>query len=223
MSTDPQDLDAEMARLERIIGTFENETDDAVRERVFELLESVDTVHRRLVWAVAERLYNERAELFERLLEDPLTSVLFEMYGLVAPSARTDDASAAPAAPVALVGLADLEATIPAPLGWYDAGLADDVPEAALAARDVEGERVILVRAAGSIRAYRDVCPQTPMPLNAAAVRDGLILCPWHDCRFDVETGARRDRSGEGLATIPVTVRDGVVRLGLRIGRRSAA
>ncbi|HET7699720.1 MAG TPA: Rieske 2Fe-2S domain-containing protein [Candidatus Limnocylindria bacterium] len=223
MPTDPLDLDAELARLERIIGTFENETDDAVRERVFELLESVDAVHRRLIWTLAERLYNERAELFDRLLEDPLTSVLFEMYGLVAPSRRAEEGGDAPAAPVAMVGLADLEATIPAPLGWYDAGSADEVRADALVARDVEGERVLLVRAPGGVKAYRDRCPEAPMPLNAAVVRDGLILCPWHDCRFDVETGERRDRAGEGLASIPVTVRDGAVRLGLRIGRRSAA
>ena len=222
MSTDPQDLDAELARLERIIGTFENETDDAVRERVFELLESVDAVHRRLVWAVAERIYKERPELFEGLLEDPTASVLFEMYGLVAPAQRAEE-PAGDVAPVVMMGLADLEATIPAPLGWYEAGPDDAVTDGALLARDVEGERVVLVRAGGTVKAYRDRCPQTPMPLGLAAVRDGMILCPWHDCRFDAATGERRDRTGEGLAAIPVTVREGVVRLGLRLGRRSAA
>ena len=220
MSTEQPDLETELARLERIIGTFENEPDAAVRERVFELLESVDAVHKRLVWAVAERLYNERAELFESLLADPVASILFELYGLVAPQARAVESQPAP---VALVGLADLEASIPAPLGWYDAGSADRVTADGLTACDVEGERALLVRAAHEIRAYHDECPTTPMPLNAAAVRDGVILCPWHDCRFDAATGKRLDRPAEPLRAIPVTVRDGVVRLGLRVGRRSAA
>ena len=215
---DPSDLDAAIVRLDRLVGTFENEPDKALRERVLELLASVDDVHRRLVWHVGERIWKERPELFEALLRDETAGILFEMYGLVAP-----EAARASAAPSAVIGLADLEASVPPPLGWYDAAPLASLSGAAPLGCEVEGQRLILVRSGDGARAYRDACPETPMPLNVAVVRDGTLLCPWHDCRFDVGTGERLDRDAAGLEGVPCDVRDGVVRVGLRVPRRSAA
>ncbi len=216
-------------RLDRLVGSVEQDPDPAFRERVFELLESVDAVHRPLVWRVGELAYHDHAEFFEqRLLNDPVASILFEMYGLVSPkkaeaaAAQTDGAPAAPQ-PAAFVALGDLEASIPPPLGWYTAAREDEVGEGAIVGRDIEGERVLLARVEGEIHAYRDLCPGTPMPLNAGAVREGLLFCPWHDCRFDLRTGKRVDRQGEGLSEVPLAVRDGELRIGLRLRKRSAA
>lgn len=218
---DTEDLDGLLLRLERIVTTFENESDVALRERVFELLESVDAVHRLLVWSVAERVWKERPELFDALLEDRETSILFEMYGLVSPKRR--EAEAPPPGPTAVFGLSDLEATIPPPLRWHSLGPEAGVAESQLLAQGIEGERVLVTRAAGEIRLYRDACPPTPMPISAGSVRDGAILCPWHDCRFDLATGRRLDREGEGLAALPLTVNGGEIRVGIRAAKRSAA
>ena len=225
------DLGAALDRLERIIGTFENEPDIAVRERVIELLEAVDAVHRPLVWRVGEQVHSARPELFEHLLEDPIASVLFEMYGLVSPKRRegadarqqdaNEDVKEQPVS--AFIGLGALEATVPVPLGWFDAAPDDAVLEGDIIAREVEGERLVLVRLEGALHAFADVCPGTPMPLNPGQVRDGVLLCPWHDCRYDVRTGRRLDREGAGLTEVPVAVRDGSIRVALRPSRRSAA
>lgn len=217
------DLESAIERLDRIIGTFENDPSTAVRERVFELLESIDAVHKQLVWYVGDQLYKEQPALFERLLEDPIASVLFEMYGLVSPKRRDGAEAEATEKPAAFVGLADIVASIPPPLGWYRAAAEGEVKEGALLGRDVEGERIVLARADGEVYAYRDVCPGTPMPLNAGLIRDGVLLCPWHDCRFDLRSGKRIDREGDGLGAIPLAVRDGEVRVGLRVKKRSAA
>lgn len=227
---DPE-LDAKLAqaleRLDRLVGSAESDPDPAFRERVFELLEAIDAVHRPLVWRVGELVYHDRPELFEqRLLEDPVASILFEMYGLVSPERRegpvaaTDGAAAAQ--PAAFVSLGNLEASIPSPLAWYTAARGEDVAEGALLGRDVEGERLLLARIGGEVRAYRDACPGSPMPLSTGAVREGVLLCPWHDCRFDLESGRRVDREGAPLEAVPLTVRDGEVRVGLRLRRRVA-
>lgn len=228
------DLDAKLAqameRLDRLVGSLENDPDPAFRERVFELLESIDAVHRMLVWRVGELAYHDHPEFFEeRLLHDSVASILFEMYGLLSPTRRELAATGSdggpspqPAALVSLVSLSDLEASMAPPLGWYTAARAEDVGEGALVGRDVEGERLILVRVGGELRAFRDSCPGTPMPLNSGVVRDGILFCPWHDCRFDLRTGRRVDRQAEGLSAIPVTVRDGEVRAGLRVRKRVA-
>lgn len=212
------DLDSDLARLERIIGTFENEPDPAVRERVTELVESVDAVHRQLVWAVGRAVHAGSPELFESLLEDPVASVLFEMYGLVAPSrnARADT-------PTMLMGLDALEATIPAPFSWFRAASTVEVSEGVLLARDVEGERILVVRTSDGIHAYVDACPGSPLTLNAGIVRDGVLLCPWHDCRFDVATGRRLDRDAAGLEPLPVAIAGDDVKIGMRSKRAPVA
>ena len=213
------DLDGDLERLERIIGTFENEPDVAVRERVTELLESVDVVHRQLVWAIGKAVYEKSPAMFESLLADPVTSLLFEMYGLVAPSER----SAAEPPPAMLVGLADLEATIPAPFSWFRAASASEVPPGVLLAREVEGERLLLVRIADSVRAYVDRCPGSPLTLNAGVVRDGVLLCPWHDCRYDLATGRRVDRDAPGLETVQTASAGDDIKVGMRSRRVGAA
>ena len=211
------DLEADLDRLERIIGTFENESDTAVRERVIELIESVDTVHRQLVWAVGQAVHAKSPELFEALLEDPVASVLFEMYGLVAPS-RKEPADT----PTMLMGLADLEATIPAPFSWFTAASSQEVRQGVLVARDVEGERILLVRLADGVHAYVDQCPGSPLTLNAGRVHDGVLLCPWHDCRFDLATGRRLDRDGTGLEPLQTAESGDEIRIGMRSKRHAA-
>lgn len=213
------DLETDLARLERIIGSFDNDPDAAVRERVTELIESVDAVHRQLVWAVGQRVHASSPELFESLLEDPIASVLFEMYALVAPSRKAPEEGAR----TVLMGLADLEATIPAPFSWFGAASSDEVREGVLLARDVEGERVLLVRVGDGVHAYVDCCPGSPLTLNAGIVRDGVLLCPWHDCRFDLATGRRLDREGAGLEALQTTVIGDEIKIGLRSRRVNAA
>ena len=216
----PVDLELELERLERIIGSFENDPDVAVRERVAELVEAVDVVHRELVWKVGQRIHEGDPALFERLLVDPAASILFEMYGLVAPAAHdvdTDDT------PTALIGLEALAATIPAPYSWFRAAAPDELPEGAFIARDVEGERVLLARLDGEVHAYIDQCPGSPLTLNTGVIRDGILLCPWHDCRFDLRTGQRTDRNdAPGLSVLQSAVTPDEIRIGMRSRRKVA-
>lgn len=211
-------------QLDRLIAAVEESDDASLRDRVFEILEAIDALHRPLVWRVAELVHRDRPALFaEGLLEDPVASILFEMYGLVSPKQRDEAATAeGEARPDAFVSLADLTASVPQPLGWHAAGPLRDVRDDRLVARDVEGERLILVRAGDDVRAFRDRCPGTAMPLNMGAVRDGVILCPWHDCRFDIVSGRRVDAEGAALESVPVAVRDDEIRVGLRSGKRAA-
>lgn len=210
-------LETDLARLERIIGSFENEPDTAMRERVTELIESVDAVHRQLVWAVGRAVHANSPELFESLLEDPVASLLFEMYGLVAPSRKAPDET-----PAMLMGLDDLVATIPAPFSWFTAASSGEVREGVLLARDVEGERILIVRLAGGVHAFVDQCPGSPLTLNAGLVQGGVLLCPWHDCRFDLLTGRRLDREGTGLAPVQVAESADEVKVGMRSKRHAA-
>lgn len=216
-----ENLEDLLTRLERIVGTFENEPDEKVRGRVFELLDSVDAVHRRLIWQVGERVWSKDPALFGSLLADPIASVLFEMYGLVAPEHRGEPAETSEQ-PAAFVALGDLEASIPAPLGWHSVGSDSDIDEGAIVGREVSGERIAIARVGGELHAFRDACPPTPMPLSVGRVSGGSLLCAWHECQYDLVSGKRMDREGASLETVPVALREGEVRVALRLRRPAA-
>lgn len=213
------DLEQALLRLDRIIASAEADPDPAFRERVGELLDTIDAVHRQLVWRVGELVHGSSQELFEQgLLRDPVASLLFEMYGLVAP-----DESAAREAPAAspLVSLADLEASVPVPVTWHDAAERAELADGRVLWRDVAGERVVLLAHGGELRAYRDECPGSPMPISSGVLRAGELLCPWHDCRYDALSGRRLDRDAPGLSALPIEATGDAVRVGVR-QRRAA-
>lgn len=215
------DLEATLIRLDRIIASAEADPDPAFRERVAELLDTLDAVHRQLVWRVGELVHASSPELFERtLLRDEVASLLFEMYGLVAPD---DSAVAAAVAPAAMISLTDLEASLPVPIAWHDALSLSELRDGALLWRDVAGERVALLSSAGALRAYRDECPGSPMPISSGTLRSGEIHCPWHDCRYEALTGRRLDREAASLVAVPLEVRGSNVRVGVRRQERPVA
>ena len=51
------------------------------------------------------------------------------------------------------------------------------------------GESWVLVRLAGRLRAFRDVCPHRLAPLSAGSVVDGTLQCGYHGWRFGADGG----------------------------------
>ncbi len=74
-------LDEVLTRLEELVSAVET-LDDPVRERVFELLDGIDTIHRLAIHRLAERLGPDRVA---DLWSDPYIAWLFDAYG-VAPA-----------------------------------------------------------------------------------------------------------------------------------------
>jgi nitrite reductase/ring-hydroxylating ferredoxin subunit len=95
---------------------------------------------------------------------------------------------------------------------WHSVLEVIEVPVGNLRAIDVGGQRVLLVRAADAeVYAYRNACPGTPFPLDAADTLDGALRCPWHGCLFDLRGGRRLDTQAPGLGVIPVRIDNGTV------------
>lgn len=61
-------------------------------------------------------------------------------------------------------------------------------------------------------------CPHEGADLAMGYVRDGEIVCPWHDLRFDPESGASACRSLTPLRRFPTRVTDGTVTVDLEPG-----
>lgn len=78
------------------------------------------------------------------------------------------------------------------------------------------GYPVLLLRADGELRAYRNACPGSILPLHLGSVEEGTVVCPWHGCRFDPATGDRVEGEGRGLEALPVAVEEESVVVELR-------
>ena len=58
-----------------------------------------------------------------------------------------------------------------------------------VAEAEVAGETFALINVGGEIRAFEGECPCTGGPLGQGAIREGLLVCPWHGWRYDCESG----------------------------------
>jgi 3-phenylpropionate/trans-cinnamate dioxygenase ferredoxin subunit len=92
------------------------------------------------------------------------------------------------------------------------AGPADLAP-GMVQCRDAGGRRVLIARnAAGDWFALAAVCTHAELPLDAARVRGGALLCPHHGARFELATGKVLGPPAHApIATYAVRVVDGVI------------
>ena len=104
----------------------------------------------------------------------------------------------------------------PRPIRRVVVGRLDELALQTLCPSLVEGYPVLLVRDGAEVRAFRNVCPGSMLPLHAGSLQGGVINCRWHGCRFDAATGARVDGQPEPpLEQLLVTVEDEIVRVDL--------
>jgi nitrite reductase/ring-hydroxylating ferredoxin subunit len=102
--------------------------------------------------------------------------------------------------------------TMPPKLVWQPVIAFSDLLPGGVRGFELDDQRVLLANlGAGEVYAYRNNCPETPFPLEAAAVEGNTLRCPWHGCRFDLRGGRRLEAAGPGLGVIPVRVDDGMI------------
>jgi len=94
----------------------------------------------------------------------------------------------------------------------------DDIAEGSLHAIEADGTSVLLVRLGGELYALRNGCAVDGLPLEGARLStEGVVVCPWHNCAYDVRTGRRVDEGDGSLAVVPVAVRDGAVLVAVNV------
>ena len=54
-------------------------------------------------------------------------------------------------------------------------------------------------------------CPHMGFPLTDGTVEDGILTCPWHHARFELDCGDTLDPFADDVQTYPVEIRNGAV------------
>ncbi|MEA2150486.1 MAG: nitrite reductase small subunit [Solirubrobacteraceae bacterium] len=98
----------------------------------------------------------------------------------------------------------------------------DDVPAGEGRALTIDGRRVAIFRSAAGWFALDAVCPHRGGPLEDGIVCDRAVICPLHDRRYDLETGAALG-AGEGVAAHAVEIRGDRVFVALASAQQRAA
>ena len=99
------------------------------------------------------------------------------------------------------------------------ADVGDAVPQAGeMSATEVEGIGILLINLDGEIYSVRNACPVDGRPLDGGRLtRDGVVVCPWHNCAYDARSGARSDGDGDGLVVVPVAAGDERTRVAVNV------
>ncbi|MCS6865892.1 MAG: NifU family protein [Gemmataceae bacterium] len=78
---------------------------------------------------------------------------------------------------------------------------------------DTPAGSVLVIQAAGGVRAYRNQCPHQGLPLEGGKIdpEANTLACPWHGFRFDCDTGECLTAPAVQLEQFPVRIDNGVV------------
>jgi len=75
----------------------------------------------------------------------------------------------------------------------------------------IDGVAVLIVRAGGALRAYRDACAHQGVPLSEGTLEGTTLTCRAHGWCYDVATGRGINPCDARLVPLAIEVRDGQV------------
>ena len=75
---------------------------------------------------------------------------------------------------------------------------------------EIDDKKFFLIKIKENYFFLESICKHMGGPLEKGTVKDNLIECPWHGCKFDCETGKSPNSSHE-LITKKVIIKDGYI------------
>ena len=86
-----------------------------------------------------------------------------------------------------------------------------DVPEGSGIAVDVGDRRIAIFRHRDEFFALDETCPHRGGPLHEGSITDGILMCPWHDWRFELASGCSPVNRLSRVNRYPVRVVDDAI------------
>ena len=114
--------------------------------------------------------------------------------------------------------------SLPEPEGDFHAvAAAEAITEDRPGTYAVGDDIVAVFRAGGALFAIDNACVHEDGPLGEGHVEDGVVVCPYHDWRYDLRTGACLTEPDRAVGCFEVREKDGLVWVGRRTSRTSRA
>ena len=96
---------------------------------------------------------------------------------------------------------------------WVSIAEESAVPADAGATFFVDDIEVAVFRSEGYLFAIEGKCPHKGASLGNGSIDGCAVVCPWHDWKFDLKTGAGLTNSSSAVAPIGVQVTDGSIEI----------
>jgi hypothetical protein len=163
------DLEQHAARIAELMQQLEAEAESPTRERVFELLEHIDHLHRTCVWRLFELVTELGGKgLIDRVAADPIVKTLFVLYDLIPSEPLRPVVSSGPVTEPYTGGFIPVESLRlrGRPPDWKVAFAQSDLPPRSLQAVEIDGTPVLLCSVEDGVFGYRNSCGGGTLPLH---------------------------------------------------------
>jgi len=87
---------------------------------------------------------------------------------------------------------------------WIPVASKEAIPIGSALAVEVGAREVALFHLPDGVYATSNVCPHQGGPLSEGQIDGEIVVCPWHQWRFDIKTGCAVGRSKLKIDTYPV-------------------
>ena len=91
----------------------------------------------------------------------------------------------------------------------------EDLPIGKSAIISAGEDEIALFNYKGKYYAIANKCPHRGSPLGEGRIEEGIVICPGHEWRFKLESGANMQNPELFISTYPVKVRNDNIYIGL--------
>ncbi|HET8953557.1 MAG TPA: Rieske 2Fe-2S domain-containing protein [Solirubrobacteraceae bacterium] len=92
-----------------------------------------------------------------------------------------------------------------------------DLPPGAMTVADAGGTDVLLANVDGDVYALLDGCRVDGRTLDGGRLTGPVVVCPWHNCAYDVRSGKPVDDGPHALRVVPVAVDGDAVKVAVNV------
>lgn len=215
------DLEKLSEHIQGLLEQFETLPYPKVQSDVFELLNCIDHLHREALTRLVHLIEAKAEHIKLDMANDFAIQMLMMLYNFVPdeelPPAAQPNHSGTPLIGLDQIAIQPLE-EIKRPV-WIPALTLDELAVGAMLGRKVEGVDLVICRPSEEeITVFQNACIDSILPLDRGTVEEGMIVCPWHGCHYEMRTGIIQNGSGLRLTGFPVQISgDGNVRIGFNV------
>jgi nitrite reductase/ring-hydroxylating ferredoxin subunit len=214
-------FEAAIQRLDELVQRFEALPFPEVREQVFELLQTVDAIHRAGLNRLIAMLHAQgQGELLEQAAGDPVVRTLLLLYDILPSDELARQVQALESRPAQRADVIPLTVVRKEPARplrrpvFRAVARVDELPVGTMKRFDVDSVRALVANVAGEFYAVRSTCPGSMAPLELGSFTPPVLVCPWHNEAYDIRTGKRVDgEQSPALDVLPVAIVDGSVQI----------
>lgn len=89
---------------------------------------------------------------------------------------------------------------------WIKVATISDLPPGEGKTVDCHGTEIALFNDGGRFKAVENTCPHAGASLGEGTLKEGCVICPWHQWTFNLESGSSIRNISIKLKTYPTKI-----------------